>query len=171
MFLKLIQRLVGFTCLCPVVASVTVPTGATIVNTWDPPLTDTEPNVPLSTTTGVMSSLTQCSGASFREPYLNDCLEAIRIIQLTPNASTERIWSPTRLFLPSVHKSCQISLIPLYSRSEDVFSFALIGNTASDIALRCSSFIFGRVTRGGKQVLGPKQMFYVSVGLTEAVAR
>lgn len=169
MFLKLIQRLVGFSCLCPTVTSLTLPTGATNVNTWDQPLTDTRPNVSLSTTS-IMSSLTQCSGASFREPYLNECLEAIRIIQLTPNASTERIWSPTRLFLPSVYKSCQISLIPLYSRSEDVFSFALIANTASDIALRCSSFIFGRVTRGGKQTLGPKQMFYVTVRYTEVVA-
>ena len=170
MFLKLIQRLVGFTCLCPIVTSLTVPTGAPILSSWDLPLTETESNVPLSTT-GVMSSITQCSGISFHEPYLNDCLEAITIILLTPNASTEKIWSPTKLFLPSIYKSCQISLIPLSSQSEDVFSFALIGNTASDIALRCLSIIFGRSTQGGRQMVGPKQMFYVSVGHAETVAR
>ena len=78
------------------------------------------------------------------------------------------------LFIPSVYKSCQISLIPLSSESVDKFSFAFIGNTASDIALRCSSAIFGilgRVTQGGRQIVGPKQMFYVSVGHAEAVAR
>ena len=170
MFLKFIQWLVGYTCLCPIVTSLTIPTGATILSSWDLPLTVTEPNVPLRTTS-VMSSITQCSGASFREPSLTDCLEAIRIVQSTPNASTERIWSPTMLFISSVYKSCEISLIPLSSESEDVFSPALIGNTASDIALRCSSIFFGKTTQGGRQTVGPKQLFNVSVGHAGAVAR
>ena len=169
MSLKLIQWLVGFTCLCPIVTSLTARPGATIVSSWDLPPTDTQPKVPLSTS-GVMSSVTQCSGFSFREPSITDCLAAITPIQLTPNASTERIWLPTTLFIPSVFKSCQISVIPLSPESEDVFSFALIGNTASDIALRCSTVILGRNTRGGRQKVGPKQMFYVSVGHAEAVA-
>ena len=155
MFLKLPQWLVGFICLCLVVTSLTLP------------FTGSNPNVPLSTT-GLMSSITQCSKFSFHEPSVADCLAAITSIQLTPNASTETTWSATTVFIPSVVKSCQISLIPLSSESEDVFSPVLIGNTASDIALRCSSVgfsrILGRNTQGGRQMVGPMLMFYVSVG-------
>ena len=155
MFLKFTQWLVGFICLCPIVISLTLP------------FTNSKPNVTLSTT-GLMSSITQCSGLSFREPSVADCLAAITPIQLTPNASAETTWSATTIFIPSVVKSCQIALIPLSSESEDAFSPALIGNTASDIALRCSSVvlsrILGRNTQGGRQMVGPKQMFYVSVG-------
>ena len=170
MFSKLVQWLVGFTCLCPIVTSLALPTGAINVSSSDLFLIDTEPPIPLNTTE-IMSSEIQCSGFSFREPYVLDCLVAIRIIYSTPNASVESIWSPTRIFLPSIFRSCQISLIPLSSASKDVITFTSIGNTAADIAWRCTQGFFGRNTQGGSQIVGPKQMFYVSVGLTEAYAR
>ena len=170
MFIKFVHWLVGFTYLCPIVTSLALPTGTMNVSSSDLSLIDTKPTISLNTTE-IMSPEIQCLGFSFHEPSVLDCLAAIRNIYSTPNASIEKTWSPTAIFIPSIFRLCQISLIPLSSESKDVITFTSIGNTAADIVWKCTQGIFGRDTQGGRLVVGPKRMFYVSVGFTEPYAR
>ena len=170
MFIKFVHWLVGFTYLCAIVTSLALPTGTMNVSSSDLSLIDTEPRIPLNTTE-ILEPGIHCLGFSFHEPSVLDCLAAIKNIYSTPNASVERTWSPTAIFIPSIFRLCQISLIPLSPESKDVITFTSIGNTAADIVWKCTQGIFGRDTQGGRQVVGLKQMFYVSVGFREPYAR